>query len=130
MRLTGEEAISEVVFDPTHLRQVMRNLLDNARMHAGACPERPVEIGWGRVAASRRPYLEIADRGPGIPEAWRDRVFEPFFTQHDDGTGLGLYLCQELCELNRAALTAREREAGGSALHIVFADPARWSSVA
>lgn len=130
IRLVGEEAISEVVFDPAHLRQVVRNLLDNARMHAGVTPERPVEIGWGRVAKSRRPYLSIADRGPGIPAEWRDRVFEPFFTQHDEGTGLGLYLCQELCELNRAALSARERGGGGSVLHIVFADPARRGDLA
>ncbi|MEO0346918.1 MAG: ATP-binding protein [Pseudomonadota bacterium] len=124
--LRGEEAISEVVFDAAHLRQVLRNLLDNARMHAHAAPGQPVEINWGRVASSRRPFLEIADRGPGISEANRDRVFEPFFTQHDDGTGLGLYLCQELCELNRASLSARERDGGGSVLSIVFADPARW----
>lgn len=130
IQLIGEEAITEVVFDPTHLRQVVRNLLDNAVRHAGASPAAPIEVRWGRVATSRRPFVEFADHGPGIEEEWHDRIFEPFFTRHDDGTGLGLYLCQELCELNRASLSVRSADGGGSVMVLVFADPNRWSGAA
>ena len=127
--LAGDEAITEIIFDPGHLRQVLLNLLDNARRHAGVGPDNPVRIDWGRATGSRRPYMEVSDDGPGIDAAVRDRVFEPFFTQHDDGSGLGLYLCQELCELNRATISYRCPDTGGSAIHIVFADPTRWSGV-
>ncbi len=127
--LAGDEAISEVIFDPGHLRQVLLNVLDNARRHAGADAGHPVTIDWGRAPGSRRPFMEISDQGPGIDPALHERVFEPFFTQHADGSGLGLYLCQELCELNRASITYRNLETGGSAIHIVFADPTRWSGI-
>ncbi|MEL7297257.1 MAG: ATP-binding protein [Pseudomonadota bacterium] len=127
--LTGEEAITEIIFDPDHLRQVMTNLMDNARRHAGISANQPLRINWGRVAGSRRPYLEVADTGPGIDPTVEQQVFEPFFSQHDDGTGLGLYLCQELCELNRASLSYKPNPNGGAVLHIVFADPSRWSGV-
>ncbi|MEM7612137.1 MAG: ATP-binding protein [Pseudomonadota bacterium] len=127
--LRGDEAITEIIFDPGHLHQIMENLLDNARQHGQASVEHPVRISWGRAAGSRRPYLDVTDSGPGIAPENEERIFEPFFTQHDTGTGLGLYLCQELCELNRATLSYRRAEAGGSTLHIVFADPKRWSGV-
>jgi two-component system sensor histidine kinase PilS (NtrC family) len=85
-----------------------------------------VQIAWGRMSGSRRPYLEVADRGPGIPEGLQDRVFEPFSTGPQGGTGLGLFISRELCECNRAALIYEPRKGGGSIFRIVFADPARW----
>ena len=127
--LAGEEAITEVIFDPDHLRQVVGNLVDNARQHANASAEHPVRFEWGRVAGSRRPYLDISDHGPGIDAAFEEQIFEPFFTRHDEGTGLGLFLCQELAELNRATLSYRRNDVGGSSLRIVFADPKRWSGI-
>ncbi|MEN7343166.1 MAG: ATP-binding protein [Pseudomonadota bacterium] len=127
--LAGEEAITEVIFDPGHLRQVVTNLLDNARRHAGISPNAPLRLNWGRVASSRRPFLEFRDQGPGIDPALEQQIFEPFFSQHDDGTGLGLYLCQELCELNRATLSYKPTQGVGATLNIVFADPGRWSGI-
>lgn len=127
--LTGEEAITEIIFDPGHLRQVVTNLLDNARRHGGVSRDQPVRLHWGRVAGSRRPFLEVSDQGPGIDPALEHQIFEPFFSQHKEGTGLGLFLCQELCELNRATLSYRPNLGGGASLHIVFADPGRWSGV-
>ncbi|MFK8054160.1 MAG: PAS domain-containing sensor histidine kinase [Woeseiaceae bacterium] len=129
IHLTGEEAITEIIFDPGHLRQVVTNLLDNARRHAGISESNPVKLHWGRVTGSRRPFLEVTDRGPGIDPALEQQIFEPFFSQHEDGAGLGLFLCQELCELNRATLSYRSNPGGGATLHIVFADPGRWSGV-
>lgn len=129
LALAGEEAIMEIIFDPAHLRQVISNLVDNACRHGNASADKPVRFQWGRASGSRRPYLEVIDYGPGIEDANHERIFEPFFTQHDEGTGLGLYLCQELCELNRATINYRRGQTGGSVLQIVFADPSRWSGV-
>ncbi|MEM9172596.1 MAG: ATP-binding protein [Pseudomonadota bacterium] len=129
IRIVGDAEPVEIVFDPGHLRQVLRNLLDNAVRHADASPAAPVLIRWGRAGSTGRPYLELQDHGPGVSAEIEENIFEPFFTQHDAGTGLGLYLCRELCELNRANLTYRRSAEGGSIMHIVFADPERWSGV-
>ena len=72
----------------------------------------------------RRPFLEVADRGPGIAAAAsRERIFEPFFTGNERGTGLGLFLARELAQTNGATLLYEPRTSGGSLFRIVFRDP-------
>ena len=115
--------------DPGHLHQIVWNLCENAVKYASeAAGGISVELSWGRMPGSRRPYLEVADRGPGIDEALQERVFEPFATGPSGGTGLGLFISRELCECNRAALIHEPRKGGGSVFRIVFADPARWGA--
>jgi two-component system sensor histidine kinase PilS (NtrC family) len=121
-----EEDDLEVRFDPTHLHQVVWNLCDNAIKYAAAGPDSAVEIKVGRLSPSLRPYLEVADRGPGIEANAADRIFEPFFTGRKGGTGLGLFIARELCQLNRALLLYEPRAGGGSVFRIVFTDPQRW----
>lgn len=117
----------DVRMDRGHLHQVTWNLCENALKYASeAAGGIAVEISVGRLANSGRPYLEIADHGPGIPADMEDSIFEPFATGRTGGTGLGLYVCRELCERNRANLRYRPREGGGSIFQIVFSDPARW----
>jgi two-component system sensor histidine kinase PilS (NtrC family) len=116
----------EVRMDPGHLRQIVWNLCENAVKYASGNGGIAVEISYGRLAGSRRPYLEVADSGPGIPEEMREQIFEPFATGRTGGTGLGLFISRELCECNRAALIHEPRRGGGSIFRIVFADPGRW----
>ncbi len=75
-----------------------------------------------------RPYIEILDCGLGVDAATADKIFEPFFTARSGGTGLGLYISRELCELNRATLVYLDRPGGGSIFRIVFSDPDRWDT--
>jgi len=56
----------------------------------------------------------VADDGPGIAEALRTQVFEPFFTTHSKGTGLGLYIARELAEANGASLELCPADEGGA----------------
>jgi two-component system sensor histidine kinase PilS (NtrC family) len=66
-----------------------------------------------RVAgAAQTVELHVIDDGPGIPEAQRNQVFEPFFTTHGAGTGLGLYIARELCEASGARLELIEEGPG------------------
>jgi two-component system, NtrC family, sensor histidine kinase PilS len=117
----------EVRFDPSHLHQVVWNLCDNALKYGEARDGIKVEIRLNRLNPSYRPYLEVADRGPGIELAAVDRIFEPFFTGgRKGGTGLGLFIARELCQLNRAILLYEPRGGGGSLFRIVFSDPQRW----
>ena len=118
----GDDGATEVRFDPGHLRQVVWNLCDNAVKYGAD----DVELRFGRLAPNVRPYLEVADRGPGIDPQAVDRIFEPFFTGRKGGTGLGLFIARELSQLNRALLLYEARPGGGSVFRIVFADPQRW----
>ena len=118
----------EVRIDGSQLHQIFWNLCQNsvahALPHAGAAP---IELRYGRLAGVGRPYLQVADRGPGIALADAERIFEPFFTRAAHGTGLGLFLARELGQANGATLLYETREGRGSIFRIVFADPSRWS---
>jgi two-component system sensor histidine kinase PilS (NtrC family) len=112
--------------DKSHLRQVLWNLCDNAVKYASETGGILVELHAGRVEAQGRPYLEVRDHGLGVDPATAEQIFEPFFTARSGGTGLGLYISRELCELNRATLLYLDRTGGGSIFRIVFSDPDRW----
>ncbi len=117
----------EVRVDPTHLRQITWNLCENAIRHsAEMATSPPVDILVARLSATARPFLEVADRGPGIPESATERIFEPFFTGRRGGTGLGLFIARELAQCNGALLLYEPRAGGGSLFRVVFADPQRW----
>jgi len=118
----------EVRMDLSHLRQVLWNLCDNAVKYASETGGIMVEIQGGRMTGHGRPYIEILDCGLGVDAATADKIFEPFFTARSGGTGLGLYISRELCELNRATLLYLDRPGGGSIFRIVFADPDRWEA--
>jgi two-component system sensor histidine kinase PilS (NtrC family) len=123
------QADVEVRMDPTHLHQILWNLCDNAVKYASATAGAiAVELSCGVVEHSGRPYLEVADRGPGIKPDKVEQIFEPFYTSQPGGTGLGLYISRELAERNGAALRYQPRRGGGSAFRIVFGDPRRWQS--
>ncbi len=116
----------EVRVDPSHLHQVLWNLVENAFRYAVQSPADKVEVRVGRLPGSNRPFLEVLDRGPGIDATLADRIFEPFFTSRSAGTGLGLFIARELAQCNRALLVFEPRTGGGSVFRIVFADPQRW----
>ena len=118
----------EVRMDRSHLRQVLWNLCDNAVKYASETGGIMVEIQGGRIQGQGRPYIEVLDCGLGVDPGTADKIFEPFFTARSGGTGLGLYISRELCELNRATLVYLDRPGGGSIFRIVFADPDRWDS--
>jgi two-component system sensor histidine kinase PilS (NtrC family) len=118
----------EVRMDPSHLRQVLWNLCDNAIKYASETGGIMVEVAAGRLQGQGRPYVEVLDHGLGVDSATADKMFEPFYTERKGGTGLGLYISRELCELNRATLLYLDRPGGGSIFRIVFADPDRWET--
>lgn len=92
----------QMVMDRAHLRQILWNLVGNARRHCSGAPG-AVEIST-ELQADGRIALAVQDDGPGIPEHLRSQVFEPFFTTHSRGTGLGLYIARELADANGAVL--------------------------
>jgi two-component system sensor histidine kinase PilS (NtrC family) len=124
-----QDADIEIRVDASQLRQVVWNLCENALRHGRApdgAADAPIELRFGRLKPSARPYLEVADRGPGIPPEHVERIFEPFFSGHQRGSGLGLFLARELAQSNSATLLYEARAGGGTVFRLVFSDPNRW----
>jgi two-component system, NtrC family, sensor histidine kinase PilS len=103
----------DVLFDPEHLRRVVVNLLDNAHRHAS-----PTAAGHGgaifmRLAArdATAVVLSVLSDGPPIAPEVERFLFEPFFSTRSRGSGLGLYICRELCERYGASVEYRPRPA-------------------
>jgi two-component system sensor histidine kinase PilS (NtrC family) len=84
------------VFDADHLRRVLVNLLDNARRYASAAPGAIALVA--RALSAEQARLSVASDGDPIPPDIEPYLFEPFFSTRSRGTGLGLYICRELCE--------------------------------
>jgi len=104
--------------DPRLLRRLLRNLLDNAQKHGGKAVEARLSVATDGVRV-----LEISDRGPGIPPADRERVFEPFYRpagakETGTGWGLGLALVKQIAEHHGGSVVCREREGGGCVFEV------------
>jgi signal transduction histidine kinase len=113
-RLTFADGVPPLVMgDPRLLRRLVRNLLHNAERHGGGAPE--VTVGRQDGFA----VLEVADRGPGVPEAERERIFEPFYRasgarEREGGVGLGLALVREIARKHGGDAICLARPGGGS----------------
>jgi len=101
-------------YDP--LRRAFGNLMRNASEAMGGCGSIEIAVngdGQGLV-------VTLADHGPGIPAELRQRVFEPYFTTKQDGTGLGLALVRHTIEAHGGMLTVFETPGGGATFSIVL----------
>ena len=96
------------------LRRALRNLLENARRYGGdQPPEVSVQAGADEVRVA------VSDRGPGVPEAERERIFEPFYrlpghAEKAGGVGLGLSLVKQIAERHAGSVRCESRDGGGS----------------
>jgi len=111
--------------EPSQLLQVLTNLIQNglrysARENNG---KGQVWLELYRHEDSGQPVLDVLDDGGGVAENIAVHLFEPFHSSESQGSGLGLYVSRELCELNRARLDYLPRQAGGSCMRITFAYP-------
>ncbi len=109
--------------DRFHLKQVFRNLLENA-LAAGGSPPR-VEVACSPVTLGGREAVRVVvrDNGPGFTAEARQKLFEPFFTTKVRGTGLGLPICKRVVEAHGGRI---ETGAGaGPGAEIVITLPRR-----
>lgn len=111
----------QILFDRDQLQQVLWNLCDNALLHSReAGMETDIMISARTDAENSRQLIEVADRGPGVSKNNQGRLFEPFFTTASRGTGLGLYVCRELCVSNGGMLEYQSREGGGALFRLLL----------
>jgi two-component system, NtrC family, sensor histidine kinase PilS len=115
-------------FDTSQLHQVLTNLCDNGIRYGIAHAGRPdLRIQIGLDTKQQQPYIRIIDYGPGISEENNKHLFEPFFTTENTGSGLGLYICKELCEANQAIISYKRTDQGESCFHLQLAHPEKAS---
>lgn len=100
VRMTLHAPHALVRFEPDHLRRVMVNLLDNAWQHARQGSDACVVVSTHAQNGAVR--LQVWSRGTALPPAILGRLFEPFAAGPSRSTGLGLYICRELCRRHRA----------------------------
>ena len=106
--------------DPRLLARMVRNLLENARRYGEGTPiEAGLSLGIDGLE------MTIADRGPGVPEAERDRIFEPFYRvpgsmERDGGVGLGLSLVRQIADRHGGQVRCLARDGGGLTFVVTF----------
>ena len=120
----GDGAIVEG--DPASLRTLLANLVDNALRHSPSGGRVDVDAG----VLSGRPYLEVSDHGPGVPESDRERVFDRFYRRggSETGSGLGLAIVKAIARRHAATVSLRDTPGGGLTVRVQF--PARTVEVA
>jgi two-component system, NtrC family, sensor histidine kinase PilS len=96
LQLTMEAPDVAVWFEPDHLRRLMVNLLDNALRYASAS-EHAIQVST-QVIAVGQARLAVWSDGQPLEKTVQTHLFEPFFSSESRSSGLGLYICRELCE--------------------------------
>jgi len=113
-----DETVPDGVVDPVHLRLALHNLLVNA---ADAVGRGEIECGISAESLdgeSDRVRIWVTDNGPGIPDAHQDKVFTPFFTTKDKGTGLGLATVRKVIEAHRGTVALSAGTDGGTRVEL------------
>jgi signal transduction histidine kinase len=106
--------------DERLLRRALRNLLENARRYGGDEVDATV-----RTAQAGHVEVQVCDRGPGVPQAYREQVFEPFFrlpghAERAGGVGLGLSLVRQIAERHGGHVRCLARGGGGSSFVVTL----------
>ncbi len=118
LRIASETTRLRARFDPARVEQVLTNLIGNAIKFAppGSC----IEIAARSSSRDEGDFVEIsvADAGPGVPEADRERIFEPWVRagqgSRSGGLGLGLAIARRIVDAHGGKIGVRPREGGGS----------------
>jgi signal transduction histidine kinase len=105
------------------LRRMVRNLLENARRYGAAAQTDEVVLRLHATTGGAE--LSVSDRGPGVPEPWRQRIFEPFFrlpgaSEQVGGVGLGLALVKSIAQRHGASVECSAAPEGGALFTVKF----------
>jgi nitrogen fixation/metabolism regulation signal transduction histidine kinase len=102
--------------DPTQIRQVIHNMLQNAQDALGGQDEGEVEVLTRRDG--ERAVLLFRDNGPGFPAEVLARAFEPYFTTKSRGTGLGLAMVKKIVDEHGGEIRLSNRDGAGAEVRI------------
>jgi two-component system sensor histidine kinase PilS (NtrC family) len=122
-----EAGAARIVFEPEHLRRVLINLLDNALRYASAGGG---AIRVGTQATAEVAWLRVWSDGVPLDQGVQRHLFEPFFSSESRSTGLGLYICRELCDRHGASIAYQRTALPDGSLGNEFLVTARVQSPA
>ncbi|AQV03058.2 histidine kinase [Desulfococcus multivorans] len=123
VKIVREEPLPSVEADPEQLKEVFVNLIINACEAIGTGRNGKItvhETTTADAAHGRKVIIRINDNGPGIPEAIRQKIFQPFFTTKDEGTGLGLSIAYRIIGEHRGRLEVHSVEGEGATFIITL----------
>jgi len=108
--------------DAEKIRRVVINLVQNAldALEEGSVPEPCIEIVAGENLARTEVWLRVRDNGPGIPSDRLPRIFQPFYTSKEKGTGLGLAVSKKSAEAHGGSLEASPAPGGGTEMMLTL----------
>jgi two-component system sensor histidine kinase PilS (NtrC family) len=126
IEINSEMRQAKTKVDPGQLHQILTNLCDNGlRYSFEQTQTMTLTLNIGVDEQLDLPYIEVIDEGPGVHEDQLGKIFEPFYTSDPSGSGLGLYICQELCQSNEAQLRFKRTEDGRSCFRLTLAHEQR-----
>jgi signal transduction histidine kinase len=99
------------------IEQVIVNLINNAA-RAMAKKQKAKKIRIDSFRKKKSLYIQVSDSGPGIPEEFKDKIFNPFFTTSPDGTGIGLSIAQRIISDHHGTIEILENEYGGATFKV------------
>ncbi|MBW2020034.1 MAG: MCP four helix bundle domain-containing protein [Deltaproteobacteria bacterium] len=130
VKLDRQRRLPEIVADPEQLKEVLVNLLVNACEAMGGGGQIVISEQEGIMEPlGRVVVIRVRDNGPGIPEAIRDKVFEPFFSTKEEGTGLGLSIAARIVEEHGGCLNLKSQEGKGATFTITLPSKERQTWV-
>ena len=116
-----DEGVPPIHADPDLVGRAIHNLVHNAvQAQTGIGVESPVRVRLAVGADGVR--LTVDDRGPGLPEEIRERIFQPFVTDRPGGVGMGLAMAHRIVDLHGGRLRVDARDGGGVSAEILFPD--------
>ncbi|RJS23279.1 hypothetical protein DRW03_13320 [Corallococcus sp. H22C18031201] len=128
VELTVAGAPSTFWADPVRLRVVLDNLLTNALKYTPPSGQVVLSVDTPGQGGQRTVRITVTDSGPGVPEEFRERIFDKFFRveHHRPGTetgtrgsGIGLYLCRQIVELHGGSIRCQQGDGGTGAMFLV-----------
>jgi signal transduction histidine kinase len=121
--------------DEHRLVQVVTNLVSHALKFTPDAGKITLRVGSLRMPSGPLVYLSVLDNGPGIPEEFREKIFDAFIQAPSDGsasqrgTGLGLSICMRIVQHYGGRIFAGRRVGAGAAIHVLLPAPPTRESV-
>jgi len=120
IQLELDPSLPDVMVDPIQLQQVLFNLIRNALDASKSCQHAKSIVISAEATSVERVTVRVNDRGAGIDEAARSRIFEPFVTTKEAGMGMGLSICKTIIEAHGGELSYCPRSEGGTSFYFTL----------
>ncbi|NIR52269.1 HAMP domain-containing histidine kinase [candidate division KSB1 bacterium] len=109
----------ELTADPQLIEQILINIVKNAIQALNGKPDARIEL-LSKIDDGGRIIIQVKDNGPGIPQDMQEKIFIPFFTTKEDGTGIGLSLSRQIMRLHKGSISVHSKSKDGTVFTLRF----------